>query len=80
MAAVSLSHVRTKIGKIVGRAAYGNERIVIENHGQDIAAVISIQDLRLFEELEDRLLSMEASRRLSDPKEKPVPYHGPRRK
>ncbi len=44
----------------INRAAYGKERVRIAREGQDIAAVIPIEDLELLEELEDRLDVLEA--------------------
>jgi prevent-host-death family protein len=44
----------------INRAAYGKERVRIAREGQDIAAVIPIEDLELLEELEDRIDIMEA--------------------
>ena len=36
------------------RVAYKGERIVLERHGKDVAALVSVEDLELLEELEDR--------------------------
>jgi prevent-host-death family protein len=44
----------------INRAAYDKERVRIARGGQDIAAVIPIEDLELLEELEDRLDLLEA--------------------
>jgi antitoxin (DNA-binding transcriptional repressor) of toxin-antitoxin stability system len=44
----------------INRAAHGKERVRIARGGQDIAAVIPIEDLELLEELEDRLDILEA--------------------
>ena len=36
------------------RVVVGKERIVLQNHGQDVAVLVTIEDLSLLEELEDR--------------------------
>jgi len=35
--------------------AYGGERVVIERRGKAVAAIVSLEDLRLIEAIEDRL-------------------------
>ena len=50
----------------INRAAFGKERVRIARQGQDIAVVISIEDLELLEELEERLDLLE---RLEDVEE-----------
>jgi prevent-host-death family protein len=44
----------------LNRAAYGKERIVVTSHDKPKAAVISIEDLRRLEWLEDVVAAMEA--------------------
>jgi prevent-host-death family protein len=49
-------------GKTINRVAFGKERLLLERHGQDVAAVVPLDDLRLLEELEERF-DLEAARR-----------------
>jgi len=44
----------------LNRAAYGRERIVVASRGKPKAAVVSVEDLKLLEELEDALAAREA--------------------
>ena len=55
------SQARERFSEILNEVAYGHERMVLQRHGKDVAAVISAEDLKRFEELEDRadLLDME---------------------
>lgn len=48
------SKARERISDILNEVAFGGERVVLHRHGKDVAAVISVEDLRRFEELEDR--------------------------
>lgn len=41
--------------KLITRARYGGERIVVELHGKAIAAIISYADLKRFEAIEDAI-------------------------
>ncbi|NOR83771.1 MAG: type II toxin-antitoxin system prevent-host-death family antitoxin [Ardenticatenales bacterium] len=53
MTLVSVSDAKTSFSKLINRAAYGRERIVLTSHGQPKAALVSMDDLRRLEELED---------------------------
>lgn len=53
MGLISVSDAKVSFSKFVNRVAYGKERIVITSHGQPKAALISIDDLHQFEELEE---------------------------
>jgi len=47
---VSLTELKQRLGEYVKRAAYGGERIILVAHGQESAALISMDDLRLLEQ------------------------------
>ena len=57
---VSVSELNRGLSEYLNRAAYGAERIVITSRGKPKAAVISVEDLRRLEELEDALAATEA--------------------
>lgn len=40
-----LTHARSRLGELVKRAHYGRERVIITEHGDPVAALISIDDL-----------------------------------
>ncbi|MGI8783817.1 MAG: prevent-host-death family protein [Acidobacteriota bacterium] len=56
------------------------ERVILTRRGKKLAAVVPIEDVKILEELEDRIDLEEAERILADPKEKPVRYEQARRK
>lgn len=60
MAVISVSEMKDTLSEVLNRAAYGQERIVIASRGKPKAAVISVEDLELLEELEDALAVREA--------------------
>lgn len=57
---VSVTKANSQLSKVLNRAAFAGERIVITSHGKPKAAVISIADLELLEDLEDAQAAREA--------------------
>jgi len=49
MTRLNVSKAREESPEVVNRAAYGKERIIVSRRGKDLAAVISMDDLRLLE-------------------------------
>ncbi len=52
---VGLVALRNQIGDIVNRVQYTGERITVNKHNKAVAAIIPIEDLKLLEEIEDRI-------------------------
>ncbi len=55
MAHLPASKAREGFANTINRVAFGKERVVVHRRGKEIAAVVSMDDLRLLEELEDRI-------------------------
>ncbi len=70
MAHLPASKARQGFADTINRAAYGKERVVVRRRGKDIAAVVPIDDLRLLEELEDRVDLADARAALAETKKK----------
>jgi prevent-host-death family protein len=51
MTRVSVAEARKDLAGIINRASYAHERTVITRHETDVAAVISIDELRLLDAL-----------------------------
>src|SRR5437899_107898 len=51
MTRLNLSQAREEFSDLVNRAAYAKERMIVSHRGQDLAAVIPIEDLQLLERL-----------------------------
>lgn len=51
MTRVSATELKSEIPRVLGRAEYAHERTVISRHGKDIAAVMPIEDMELFDKL-----------------------------
>lgn len=82
MTRLNIMEARKVFGDTINRVAYGKERIVLQRRGQDVAAIVSMEDLRLFEqfleEYEDSLDLDAAREALEEPGE--VSYEETRRK
>ena len=61
MRKVSTVEARDQLSTIINRAAFGKERVVLTRRGKELAAVVPIEDVKLLEDLEDRL-DLEAAR------------------
>ena len=55
MARIGVSDARDHLSEIVDRARYTQERVVLTKRGREVGAIISIDDLKLLEMLEDQL-------------------------
>ncbi|MFQ6014501.1 MAG: type II toxin-antitoxin system Phd/YefM family antitoxin [Anaerolineae bacterium] len=52
MESVGIAEAKRDISTLVNRVAFGGERIILTSRGKPKAALISIEDLRRFEDLE----------------------------
>ena len=52
---ISTADARKKFANIVNRVAFGKEAFVLTRHGQALAALVSVEDLMLLQEMEDRI-------------------------
>jgi len=77
MTRLRASTLRDNLADALNRVAYKGERIVVERHGKEVAALVSLDDLALLNALEDRI-DMEAAREaLAEMKtkgRKPIPW------
>ena len=60
MSTVSISQLKDRLSEYLNRVAFGRERIIVASRGRPKAAVISLSDLELLEELEDAQAAREA--------------------
>jgi prevent-host-death family protein len=60
------SQARDDFAEVLNRVAYKGDRIVLHRRGKDVAAVISIEDLKLLERLiaeEENRIDLKAARK-----------------
>ena len=52
---ISLGQLRGNLGDTVNRVAFADERVFITRNGKKVAAIVSIEDVELLDELEMRV-------------------------
>ena len=50
---VGVAEAKSRISELVGRAAFGRERFLIERRGKPMAAIVSARDLERLESVDD---------------------------
>ena len=63
---LSASEARSKFNDLVNRVRYGGERVTITRQGKPAAVLVSIEDMALLAQVEDRLWGDLALGRLED--------------
>ncbi len=59
----AFSEARSELTEIVNHVAFGHDRYILTRNGKELAAIISIDDLKILEELEDKL-DLETAQRI----------------
>jgi prevent-host-death family protein len=63
----TLTAARSKLGELVNRAVYGQEPVVITEHGREVAAIISVEELAGLRAAADAADLRQAQRVAADP-------------
>ena len=63
---VSTADARKNFADIVNKVAYGKESIVLTRRGQDVAALVSIDELELLQQIEDHIDIEDAKQALAE--------------
>ncbi|MBD3241738.1 MAG: type II toxin-antitoxin system prevent-host-death family antitoxin [Chitinivibrionales bacterium] len=79
MSHLAVKEARRDFADLLNRVAYGGERVLIDRHGKPVAALVSVEDLALLEELENSDDAKVARKRLAAERAKAVPYEQARR-
>ncbi|MFA5801479.1 MAG: type II toxin-antitoxin system Phd/YefM family antitoxin [Thermoleophilia bacterium] len=66
MNVISATAAKKDISGTLSLAEYGKERVVITRQGKEVAAIVPMEDVRLLEELEDRLDLIDALEALKE--------------
>jgi prevent-host-death family protein len=72
MKKVSTVKARSQFSDIINRAAYGKETIILTRRGKEVAAVIPLEDLKVIEEMEDRIDLEEAKKAWKEQGDEPL--------
>ena len=52
---ISAADARKKFANIINRVAYGKESFVLTRRGEALAAIVSMEDLKLLQEIEEQM-------------------------
>jgi prevent-host-death family protein len=55
MTRLTASQLREDLADTINKVAFGGERIVLRRNNKDVAALVSIEDFYLLQDLEDKL-------------------------
>jgi len=63
---ISTADARRHFAEIVNKVAYGKEPIVLTRRGQEVAALVSVDELELLQRIEDHIDIVDAKKALDD--------------
>ena len=66
MLRTSMSEARKNMHEIVNQVCYGGERAIIQNHGKPCVAIISVDDLKVLEHIENIIDIQEIDKGLAE--------------
>jgi len=64
---ISTADARKHFADIVNKVAYGKEPIILTRRGQEVAALVSMDELELLQQIEDRIDIEDAKKALVEP-------------
>jgi prevent-host-death family protein len=73
MTSLSVSKARVHFAEVINQAAYRGRRVALKRRGKTVAAIVPAEDLKLLQELEDRLDIEAAEKALAESDER-IPY------
>ncbi|MDP8208798.1 MAG: type II toxin-antitoxin system Phd/YefM family antitoxin [Candidatus Electryonea clarkiae] len=75
MIRISASNFLKKFAETLNRVVFGNERVVLHRHNQDVAVLLSYEDFKSLEEIEEMIDFRDAKKALAEAKEKGTISH-----
>ncbi len=66
---ISAADARKKFANIINRVAYGKESFVLTRRGEALAAIVSMEDLKLLQVIEERIDIEDAWKARNEPGE-----------
>jgi len=77
MTRISVGEARRNLADTVNRVAFADDRVILHRNGKDVVALVSLEDLRILESLEDRAdiaAALAAERAAAERGEAPIPW------
>jgi antitoxin Phd len=66
---MSAADARKRFAEIINQVAYGHDTVVLTRRGEKIAALVSMEELELLQQIEDAMDIEEAKKALAEPGE-----------
>lgn len=70
---ITTADARKKFSNIINRVAFGDDSFVLTRRGEPIAALVSMQEFKILQELEDKIDIEDAWKAKNDPGA-PIPW------
>ena len=70
---ITTADARKKFSNIINRVAFGDESFVLTRRGEPIAALVSMKELKILQEIEDQIDIEDAWKAKNEPGE-PIPW------
>lgn len=64
---ITTADARKNFADIINKVAYGKEPIVLTRRGQEIAALVSMEELALLQQIEDHIDIEDAKKAIAEP-------------
>ena len=64
---ISTVDARKQFADIINKVAYGGNSIILTRHGEDIAAIVSMEELHFLQQLEDAIDIEDAKKAMDEP-------------
>jgi antitoxin Phd len=64
---ITTAYAKKNFADIVNKVAYGKEPVVLTRRGQEIAALVSMDEFELLKQIEDHMGIEDAKKALSEP-------------
>jgi len=70
---ITTADARKRFANIINRVAFGDESFVLTRRGESVAALVSMKELKLLQELEDQIDIDDAWKAKNEPGD-PIPW------
>ena len=72
MVRLSATDLKKDLSDVLNRVQYQGERIVLHRRNKDACVLVSMEDLKLLQTIEDRIDALDAEEALKDPRRLPL--------
>ncbi len=72
MVRLSATDLKKDLSDAINRVQYQGERIILHRRNKDACVLVSLEDLRLLQAIEDRIDALDAEEALKDPQRFPI--------